>query len=73
MLDSNIIFEMSNGCFLHVRSLLLNDSIAALNWVLTQVSQIACRTVFTSVSVGRLCCITLLYLEHRSPHDNPVE
>jgi len=33
-INSDSMFEMSSGCFLHVRSLLLNDNIAALIWSL---------------------------------------
>ena len=35
-INSDSMFEMSNGCFLHVWSLLRNDSIAALIWALRQ-------------------------------------
>jgi len=37
-INSDSMFEMSNGCFLHVWGLLRNDSIAVLIWALRQAS-----------------------------------
>jgi len=73
-INSDSMFEMSNGCYLHIWSLLQNDSIAALIWACRQASPDRLHTVllFRKCRSALVCNI----LTSRASHlirDNPVD